>query len=41
MFHSDVLHPLYIGHIVDVSIIVNGGVWDDDGFCVSGGDGHG
>jgi hypothetical protein len=41
MLDSDILHPLDVGDVVDVSVLVNDGLRDGDGFGVDGSDGHG
>ena len=41
MLDGDILHPLNVGHVVDVSVLVNDGGRDRDGFGVGGGEGHG
>ena len=40
MFDGNVLHSLDVDHIVDVSVLVNGGGRNGDDFAVSGGDRH-
>ena len=40
MLHGDVLHPLHVGHIVDVRVLINGVGRNDDDFGVAGGNGH-
>jgi hypothetical protein len=41
MLNGDILHPLDVGDIIDVSVLVNDGLGDNDGFGVRGSDGHG
>ena len=36
MLDRDILHPLHIDDVVDVSILVDGGGGDGDGFGVNG-----
>jgi hypothetical protein len=40
MFHGNILHPLNVDNVVDVSILVDGIGWNDDGFGVNREYGH-
>jgi hypothetical protein len=40
MLNRDVLHPLHIGHVVNMTVFINGGWRNGYGFCVDFGKRH-